>query len=294
MPSVFFNNFGKTIREKIQRRITKLNIRLFKYVRWPFLKTADIYAFDLPYLNLLIGKRNYSLLADAPNWLTLNMQEHSIEYVRQHKRRKSLLGKVQRFFFGDVFVHYWGNNEQCKAVFLTEENVSPILQGKKVYVNSLDSFWKLASERKKEYIMQLFGLTNEDILFLNSRPNIFFAQRLVNDCGLTEKECFDLLSKIFHKYPSNSIIIKTHFRDSFDYKKFFPDMAVFSKPINSQLLYIMGVTPKKVITIASTAIECFPDSVECDYYGTSSHPKIERYLGEKYLPKRKVNFIKFE
>ena len=294
LPSIFFNNFGRTIREKIQRRITKMYFCLFKYVRWPFLKTANFYALDSPYLNLLIGKRNYSLLADGPNWLTLNMQEHSLEYVRQHKRAESFLGKVQRIFYGNAFFHYWGNNEQCKAVFLTEENVSPVLQGKKVYINSLDSLWKLASEKKKQYIMQLFELTSEDIRFLNSRPNIFFTQRLVNDCGLTEEECFDLLSKIFQKYPPDSLIIKTHFKDCFDYKKFFPNIAIFSKPVNSQLLYIMGVTPQKVITIASTAIECFPDSVECDYYGTSSHPKIEEYLGKDYLPKRKVNFVNLE
>lgn len=138
--------------------------------------------------------------------------------------------------------------------------------------------------------MRLFDIAPGDVDFLNSRPNLFFSQPLMNDCGLTETEYVDILSKIFQNYPPNSVIVKTHPRDTFDYAGHFPNVAVFSKPVNSQLLNFIGVLPQKIITINSTAIEGFLESIECDYYGSHIHPKLHSYFGDGYKPNRPVNF----
>jgi hypothetical protein len=292
LPCVYNNYFGKKFSQKVLRRLTKLRLRFFKYWDYPFLKSADIYALDIPYLSLCIGNRSYSSLSDAPNWLTLNMQKSSAEYLRQQKHSNSIIGKIQSLVFGNLFVHYLGDNQQCKAFYLTEENSSFILKGKDVHVQSLASLYSKATEKKKQFIMGLFDISRNEIEFLNSRPNLFFSQPLMNDCGLTEEEYVDVLTKIFHHYPSKSIIIKTHPRDNFDYTKHFPEMIVFSKPINSQLLCLMEITPQKIITVSSTAIEGFPETIECDYYGIIVHPKVEKYFGNNFKPKRKVNLIK--
>ena len=73
--------------------------------------------------------------------------------------------------------------------------------------------------------------------------------------------------------------------------KYFPDVELFTKPVNSQLLYIFGLLPQRIFTICSSAIEGFPDSIECDYYGIHVHPKIENFFGNKYRPFRKVNMV---
>lgn len=290
LPCQYLNYFGKEAIHKMYRRVAKLKLRFFKYIDFPFLKTAEIFAYDLPYGSLCIGNRNYNLLPDAPNCLTLNSQYDSAEYIRMQNHANSWVGRLQRMVFGDLFVHYLGHNSQCRAVFMTEENTTPIIEGKAVHVRSLPSMWSDASEEKKRFIMGLFDITNDDITLLNSRPNLFFSQPLVNDCGLTETEYTDILVKIFKNYPTGSVIIKTHPRDKFAYSKHFPDILVFSKPISSQLLYIIGVTPQKIITISSTAIEGFPESIACDYYGIFVHPKIKLYFGDNYKPLRSVNY----
>lgn len=288
IPCQCFNYFGKEATHKLYRRVAKLRLRFFKYVDFPFLKTSEIFAYDLPYGSLCIGNRNYNLLPDAPNCLTLNSQYDSAEYIRMQNHSNSMIGKLQRLLFGDLFVHYFGDNKQCKAIYLTEENTTHVLEGKEVHIQSLQEMWEKSSERKKEFLMRLFNITPNTILFLNSRPNLFFSQPLMNDCGLSESEYVAVLTKIFHNYPPNSLIIKTHPRDKFDYTKHFPDISLFSEPISSQFLHLMGATPKKIITITSTAIEGFPESIECDYYGVHLHPKLEHFFGNNFVPKRSV------
>lgn len=290
IPCHCFNYFGKEITNKLERRLMKLKLRFFKYVDFPFLKTAEIFAYDLPYGSLCIGNRNYNLLPDAPNCMTLNSRYDSAEYIRMQNHANSLVGRLQRVVFGDLFVHYLGHNSQCKAVYLTEENNTPVLEGKKVSVQPLSSLWEKASKAKRDFLMSLFDLSHKDLTFLNSRPNLFFSQPLMKDCGLSESDYLDILAKIFRNYPSSSVIVKTHPRDNFDYSKHFSDIVVFSKPISSQFLYLMGATHKKIITISSTAIEGVPESIECDYYGIHIHPKLEQFFGNNYKPLRTVNY----
>lgn len=290
LPSYYFNYFDKEFTQKLSRRVMKLKLRFFKYTDFPFLKTAEIFAYDLPYGSLCIGKRPYNLLPDAPNCLTLNSQTNSQEFIRMQNHASTWIGKLQRFVFGDMFVHYFGYNSQCKAIYLTEENTTPVLEGKKVEVQSLSSLWEKASEMKKVFLMGLFDLTQNDIALVNSRPNLFFSQPLMKDCGLTESEYVTVLEKIFQNYPSGSVIVKTHPRDKFDYAQHFPDVVVFSKPISSQFLYLMGATHQRIITISSTAIEGVPETIECDYYGVHIHPKLEQFFGDNYKPLRTVNF----
>lgn len=290
LPCSVYKYVNKSIRDKIMKRVNKIKLRFFKYHCFPFLKHADIYAYDIPYVSLCIGNRPYKLLADSPNWMTLNVQRNSSSYLREQKHARSFSGRIQRFVFGNLYVHYHGENEQCQTIYLTEENTSPVLEGKKVHIKSLDSLWANASEVKKDFIQKCFNITNEDISLLQSRPNIFFSQPLCKDCGMTETEYVSVIQGIFQNYSEKDLIVKTHPRDTFNYKKYFPEVKVFAKPVSSQILMAMGLSPKRIITICSTAIEGFPESVECDYYSANVHPKVLAFIGKEYKPTRKVNF----
>lgn len=289
LPSTCFQHFKSSWKKEIIKRIHKLTLRLFKYHSFPFLRECELFAYDLPYTSLCIGNRNYSLLADAQNWLTLNMQENSAEYQRQQENKSKLLTKAQELIFGNVFVNYFGNNKQCTDIYLTEKNQSPVLDGKNIHIDSLDELWEHSSIRKKEFIKSLFGITSEDILLLNSRSILFFTQPIISDCSLTTEEYTELMKFIKREYGEDNLIIKTHPRDKFDYQKFFPKAVVFEKKINSQLLYLVGVRPQKIVTFFSTAIEAFPEDIECDYYGTSIHDKVKQCFGTDYTAKRAVN-----
>ena len=290
-PCSLYKYINKSIKDKILKRIHKIQLRYFKYSQFPFLQSAEIYAYDIPYLNLCIGKRPYKLLADGPNYLTLLTQEDSQERIRNEKYANSLFGKIKGFFFGDLYIHFHGNNSQCQTILLTEENTSPVLNGKEVQIQPLNTLYESSSKEKQSFLKKVLNISDTDIDFFKSRPNLFFSQPMIKDCGLTDTEYIEVIKRIFAHYPSHSIMIKTHQRDTFDYKKHFPDVELFSKPVNSQLLYIFGMLPKRIFTICSSAIEGFPDSIECDYYGIHVHPKIENFFGNKYRPFRKVNMV---
>ena len=83
IPCSCYNYYGKSFAQKINRRFSKIKLKFGKYFSYPFLKNAEIFAYDIPYLSLCIGNRPYSMLSDAPNWVTLNMQPTCAEFIRQ-------------------------------------------------------------------------------------------------------------------------------------------------------------------------------------------------------------------
>lgn len=277
-----------SFRVALKKRLRKLWIAFFKTIQYPFLNTAHIYAFDYPVLCIYIGNRPYEMLSDAPQCFTYHMQENSEEYQRQLARRHTFTWWVQKLIYGDIYADYYGNNKWCQCIHLLEENISPVLSGKNVKIQSLEELWFQAPENKRQFILSLFGLTKEDITLLKSKPITFFTQPLIEDCKLSNKEYCDLLERLFSHYKKNDIIIKTHPRDKFNYSKYFPGMTVFSKSVNSQLLQLIGLTPQKVITFFSSAVEAYPETVECDYYGTNIHPNVFALYGAAYKLKRAV------
>ncbi len=290
-PCVHYKHDSGTFTQNLKKRLDKFAILLFKNFKFPFLKTARIYALDLTYTCLFIGRKKYALLSDGPSCLTSNMQENSAAYIRQKDKAKSVLGKVQRLIFGDVFIYNWGNNSQCQELFMTEENTSPVVDDHKTHVKSLKQMWNEASNDIKDFLLEIFSLTKDDIASLNSRPLIFFTQPMTTDCSMSKNEYAEVLRKILSLYNPNELIIKTHPRDSFDYQKLFPEALVYRKPVNAQLLELTGVQPKKVITICSSSVEAFSEDIECDYFGSCVHHKIEQHFGKEYFPNRTFNKI---
>ena len=280
-----------TWQEAVRLRLRKLQLRFFKYAMFPYLKTADIYALDLGYLSLLIGSRNYSLLSDAPDCLTMNMQSDSPLYVQQRKHAESFTGKLQRLIFGDVFVDFYGNNHQCTDIYLGEENFSSVLEGKRVHIQSLRSLWDNADDSHRRFVLNVFDFSEDDMQLLRERPILFFTQPLAGDFHLSDEEYSELLQRIFSHYPQQQLLIKIHPRDKFEYGKYFPDLPVFSKVINSQLMTMCGVVPKRAVTVFSSAVFDMPDSTEVDFYGPDIHPKIAANVCSVMRPKRKYNKV---
>ena len=138
----------------VRKRLHKLGVALFKTWKYPFLRQAKIYASDYPCLNLYIGNRPYSYLSDAPGCINYNMQVDSEEYIRMKRKSNSLIGRIQKLVYGDVYVNYYSTSKWCKTVYLTEENQSPVLEGKRVVVRSLQQLWDEASDERKKTIFE--------------------------------------------------------------------------------------------------------------------------------------------
>lgn len=290
LPGVYFGikAIGKK-KKYFQRVISKVILRITQRWKYPFLDSSKIFAQDHGFLPSLIGKREYSLLSDGPNFLTLNTQRTSAAYISQMKKNKTFVGRLEQLLFGPLSTFNLGNNEQCKEIYLTEENISPVLEGKRVVINSLQELWDSSSEQKKQFILSVFDVHQDDIQLLNSRKIMFLTQPFVDDGVLTEQEYVQLLDLILSNYDENQLILKLHPRDNFNYSQYYPNIVIYKKKVNIQLLNLLGVQPNKVATICSTSINDFPESVDADWYGPHIHPSILNFMGNNVCPFRKCN-----
>ena len=264
----------------------KVYLRIIRDRKYPFLKSAKLYGLDSGFLSPLIGKREYPLLSDGPLCMSQNMQIESPEYKKQLKKQHSIAGKLEGLLYGNLSISTFGNNDQCIEFFMTEENNSVAFKDKPVHVKSLQSMWGESSESKRSFIKYVFDITNNDVELLNSKKVLFLTQPMLKDRILTEKEYIDLLKKIFSNYNAPDILLKLHPRDNFNYKQYFPDIAIYGKPVNMQLLVLLGSRVEIASTICSSSINSFPESVEADWFGPNCHPKIKSFFGDTTKPSR--------
>ena len=283
----------KAYSNKVWRKLVRAFQALTRNIQHPYLKTATIYAQDHDIVSILIGKHDYYLLSDGPFILTRYFSENNGLRQRAVAKAHSLQGILEKIIYGTPFVWRFGENKQCKRIYMTDKNEAPFLNEKEVIVNSLQELWQKAPDEKKSFILNIFDVRQEDCVQLQSKPVIFLTQPLIDDQILTTTEYLEVLQKIFSHYDYSEILIKTHPRDSFDYKQYFPDIAVFNKPVNLQLLSLLNVSLKKAVTIFSTAVMDLPENVEIDWIGVDIHPKLLAFVGTDKVdlprPFNKVN-----
>ena len=286
LPGIWSSIKQTGVRPSLCRLLEKFMTRFTASHKYPFLRTAELYAFDVGFVPPYIGSRPYALLSDGPMGLSQNMQVNSAEYLRQRKRKHSLQGRLVEFMIGPVAVLGWGNNAQCKAFYLTEPNNAVVLRNKEVYVNSLQSLWDKASQPLKDLVRYVFDVSDEDVNTINSKRFVFLTQPMVKDGILSEDEYLQILKNIFSHYDQSQLLLKLHPRDDFDYKRYFPKVIVYGKKVNMQLLVILGANVERAATICSSSINSFPESVEADWYGVDIHPKIKAWFGNVAPPNR--------
>ena len=88
------------------------------------------------------------------------------------------------------------------------------------------------------------------------------------------------MKKIIKKYSKEKLVIKNHPQEKTNYKKEFSDIMVLEKKFPSELLSLLGLNLKRVVTINSTAISIFLKKAKIDFYGSKVHPKIFSSLGD--------------
>ncbi|MBO2524451.1 MAG: hypothetical protein CW341_01935 [Bacteroidetes bacterium] len=283
----------KAYSNKVWRKLVRAFQALTRDIRHPYLKKATIYAQDHDIVSILIGKHDYYLLSDGPFIITRYFAEGNGLRQRAVAKAHSLQGFIEQAIYGKPFVWRFGENEQCKRIYLAEKNDAPILRNKEVIVNSFQELWQQATAEKQQFILDVFDVTPEDCARLQSKPIVFFSQPMVGDQLLNDVEYVEVLQKIFDHYPHSELIIKTHPRDKFNYSKYFPDIDVFNKPVNLQLLSILSLSLKKAVTIFSTAVMDLPENVEIDWIGVDIHPKLLAFAGTDKVdlprPFNKVN-----
>lgn len=266
--------------------------RFFDWLFCPCLNHSRIYAQDhLPYMPLIVGKRNYAFTEDGPNVFKVNEKFRYVQEawdMHNHSQNASWLSKTLNPLQGGIFAR----NDFCDELVISEAtrgNVPNYAQEKKMTVVNMKETWDSSSDVKKRQILKIFNITNEDIKLMMSRHIIVFTQPFFEDGDVPSlDDHIEVYRKVMSKYNLNEVIIKTHPRETIDYQKFFPEVVVFNKPVPFQLLDLIGLKFDEAATVCSTAVLSIPYPLKINWVGAKIHPRILKEYGD-FIPEGLYN-----
>lgn len=211
------------------------------------------YGFDfMEWTNpILLLSKEFYLLEDGYGSYTMPPIE--AERFRKSVWRRFL---VKHFSFFNL---PFGLSSRVKEVFLTGLLSIPEEIGHKVRLVDLKTLWINHTELFRRSIIDFFccGFKIEKY---QDRSILLLTQCWSEANIMSEIEKIDLYSRIIKRYGVENIVLKTHPRETTDYKKVFPELEIITEPIPYQLLDLMGMRFNTAISVNSTAI--FSMSVE--------------------------------
>lgn len=255
--------------------------KMTQYVRWPYLLWCNIYAQDhIAYADILIGRRNYTLIEDAPGAFG---QIRKVSFLQPFQPYKGDTIKRRIKYYlshSAIFGQCFGTNNQClkRLVTCPDDLSSEYIAGKPYELLSLQDLWMQSDETKKAYILQLFSVPAETLQRAKDVDLLILSQPFVEDCGLSPEEMIELYKPYVEKYKH--VVIKVHPRDKFDYESYFPNVEIMTNQAPMQLLNAMGVVYPNALTVCSTALSAMPSETNRIYLGTKVNAKIYKIYGD--------------
>lgn len=252
-----------------------------QYFRWPCLLWSNIYAQDhIAYADILIGRRKYILLEDAPG---VYGQLRDVSFLKPFQPNKgdTLKRRIKYFLsHSSIYGKRFGTNNQCTKRLVTnpKDLSSEYIAGKPYELLSLQDLWMQSDETKKAYILQLFSVPAETLQRARDVNLLILSQPFVEDCGLSSEEMIELYKPYVEKYKH--VVIKVHPRDKFDYESYFPNVEIMTNQAPMQLLNAMGVVYPNALTVCSTALSAMPSETNRIYLGTKVNAKIYKIYGD--------------
>lgn len=189
-----------------------------------------------------------------------------------------------KFLKYSTYLYYpYGFSKSITKLYLTKKSEVPDKLKNKVKFISLKELWDNSDNNKKEEILRAFGLDISILKELSQKENILLTQPFSEDRVITEDEKIEIYKNIMKNYNEELTVIKTHPRETTDYKKLFPKAIILDKPFPFELFSLMDLNFKKAITIFSTSVMNLGDKVQIDFYGTKVNDKIFKEFGDVKL-----------
>lgn len=214
------------------------------------------------------------------------IEEGTGTYVKnnlKNRNKQILLNIFNKIFLLKERINDYTADKNIKKAYLTKNLCNEIPKGleKKAEIINLKELWNKKSEEEKKIILNVFDFNPEILKKVNENTVMLFTQPLSEDNVISEKEKIELYSKILKKYENQSVIIKPHPREKTDYSIYFSNCYVMKEKYPVEILELVGINIKKVITIFSTAAFGLGKDVEIDFYGTEIHPKLFKRFGSQ-------------
>lgn len=159
-----------------------------------------------------------------------------------------------------------GSHKNIKKVYLTNENDNPLIKDK-VEVMDIQKLWNEKTEKEKEEILEIFNIDPNIVSNFNDETVLILTQPLSEDRLISYNQEMEIYENILNHFSSSDIILKPHPREKKDYSKIFPNVKVIENSFPIELLGLIGIKPKTVASIVSTAILNFKDAEQYIYDG---------------------------
>lgn len=216
------------------------------------------------------GLKNY----DEVNLLKINNMNEKIKYNEIFKE-KILKGINKKY-------KILGLSEKIKKIYLTGITEIPELIKDKVEIINLKEKWEKLSFEEKEEILRIFDLKNSDLIKWQKLENriLLITQPLSEDGIISEKEKIEIYKEIVEKNKLENIMIKSHPREKTNYKNIFPNIELIEGKFPLEILMLLGINFKEVITIFSTAALNFKGRTNVNFIGTENNEHLKEKVGE--------------
>ncbi len=194
------------------------------------------------------------------------------------KKMKKGIKKIRDKFLKRYKYEYptFGLSEKIKKIYLTGIMEIPEIIKNKVEIINLREKWKNLSNEEKQEILDIFILKLEDFNNLEKYTDkvLIITQPLSEDKIISEEEKISIYKEIIDKYSYGNVIIKIHPREKTDYKKIYSDIEIINGKFPLELLMLLGIYFKTVVTIFSTAALNFKGMSNVHFIGTENYPKL--------------------
>lgn len=176
----------------------------------------------------------------------------------------------------------FGLSDKIKKIYLTGIAEIPEIIKNKVEIVNLKEKWKQLSFEEQEEILKIFDLKNSDLIKWQKLENkaLLITQPLSEDGIISEKEKIEIYKEIVEKNKSENIMIKSHPREKTDYRNIFPNIELIEGKFPLEILMLLGINFKEVITIFSTAALNFKGITNVNFIGTENNKHLKEKVGE--------------
>ena len=231
-----------------------------------------------PWTAVFAGNYKYTYLEDSPQHISYIWNPNNPNWYTDIMKWDRL--KICQFLYGSSYFESFAHHPNATSLLLTEDDPAPFLKDRKrIFSLPLtNETWRSFSAFKQKRILEIFDVSEQDVDFFKNADTMLITQPLWPD-SVSEDVHADIYKKLIALYDESKVIIKTHPRETFNYNELFPNAKVFAKPLPIQLLAMMGINIKTVVTLYSTAVIQFPKNIAVHWYGTEFDERLYKKVG---------------
>jgi hypothetical protein len=237
-----------------------------------FFKGKKIIVFgndDLSFSHVFI-KHGFNIVEDG-------LGNYDIAQKKQYTIKKTILNLATL-----QFKRYkpLGFDKKVKSIYLTGALDIPKDLAPKVKLINPKKLWMNLTEIQRNSVLDIFGIDSNFVKRLADRSIIIFTQCLSEDGFISEEVKVDIYKRLLSNYKLDDVIIKTHPRERTNYRNLFPEVEVMDTPFPAEILSLLGVNFKKVVTLFSAAAMGYQQSsVKIEFYGTEFDARLKDKFG---------------